>query len=220
MLGCKDLEPLGGLSHLTDLTLRYVASSRNLDALSGLTALRRLRIDQSVGSNRDIVRVNTLQPLSGLANLQELILRGTAIGDGDLTPLIALPNLRKVVLGRHIEGDVEKLKIARPDLEIEHQEASAKQAGVVELVGQITIRGPVGELKQWSIYADLTTDLDVQTNYAAEQQLKRTLKEVAPDLLRRIDFDTEGDGVAVFAEAEADIRATAKILNEMLKPTA
>jgi len=58
----------------------------------------------------------------------------------------------------------------------------------------------------------------VQTNHAAEQLLKRTLKRIAPDLLRRIDFDTEGDGVAVFAEAENDIRTVAKILDEMLKP--
>ena len=85
-------------------------------------------------------------------------------------------------------------------------------------MGQVTIHGPSGELKQWSIYEELTADLGVQTNHAAEQLLKRTLKKIAPDLLRRIDFDTEGDGVVVFAAAETDIRAVAKILDEMLKP--
>jgi hypothetical protein len=61
---------------------------------------------------------------------------------------------------------------------------------------------PSGELKQWSIYEELAANLGVQTNQAAEQLLKRTLKKIAPDLLRRIDFDTEGDGVTVFADAE------------------
>jgi hypothetical protein len=218
MVGCKDLESLEALSRLTDLTLRYVAASRNLNALSELTGLLRLRIDQSVGSNRDIIRVQSLRPLAGLENLQELVLLGTEISDGDLTPLINLPKLRKVVLGRHLGADVDKLKAARPDMEIDHHLPAPKQAGIVERVGQITIHGPSGELKQWSIYEELTADLGVQTNYAAEQLLKRTLKKIAPDLLRRIDFDTEGDGVAVFAEAETDIRAVAKILTEMLKP--
>jgi protein phosphatase 1 regulatory subunit 7 len=151
MLGCKDLEPLEGLSRLTDLTLRHVPASRNLNALSELTGLSRLRIDQSVGSDRDIIRVESLQPLAKLINLRELVLLGTDIGDGDLTPLIGLPQLRKVVLGRHLEADVDKLKAARPDIEIDHHLPAAKQPGIIERVGQITIHGPIGELKRWSI---------------------------------------------------------------------
>jgi hypothetical protein len=89
---------------------------------------------------------------------------------------------------------------------------------MVERAGQITIHGPMGESKQWSIYEELTDGLGVKTNDAAEQALKRTMKKVAPDLLRRVEFDTEGDGVAVFAESETDIRAVAKILDRMLRP--
>jgi len=217
MAGCKELEPLGSLSRLTDLTLRYVAASQNLNALSGLKSLLRLRIDQSVGSRRDIVTVESLRPLNKLVNLQEVVLLGTAIGDGDLAPLIGLPNLRKVVLGRHIAADVEKLKAARPDVEIEHHAPPAKKAEDVERVGEITIHRPAGEVKQWFIYEDLTEDLGVETNYGAEQLVRRTLKKVAPELLRRIDFDSEGDGVSILAEGEADIRAVAQIINGMLK---
>ena len=217
MVGCKELEPLGSLPRLTDLTLRYVAASRNLNALSGLKSLLRLRIDQSVGSRRDIVTVESLRPLSDLVNLQEVALLGTAIVDADLAPLIGLPNLRKVVLGRHIEADVEKLKAARPDVQIEYHAPSAETAEDVERVGEITIHRPAGEMKQWFIYEDLTGDLGVETNYAAEQLFKRTLKKVAPELLRRIDFDSEGEGVSILAEGEADIRAVAQIINGMLK---
>jgi hypothetical protein len=152
MVGCKDLEPLSGLAHLTDLTLRYVAASRNLNALSDLAGLARLTINQSVGSNRDIIRIESLRPLAGLVNLQEVLLLGTEICDGDLTPLIGLPKLRKVVLGRHLRADVDKLRAARPDIEIDHHLPPAKQAATVDRVGQITIHGPIGELKQWSIY--------------------------------------------------------------------
>jgi hypothetical protein len=176
-------------------------------------------MDQSVGSNRDIIRVETLRPLAGLENLRELVLLGTNIGDGDLSPLIGLPKLQKVVFGWHLEADVDKLKIARPDIEIDHHLPPGKQSGIVERVGQITIHGPIGESRRWSIYEELTDGLGVQTNDAAEQALQRTMKKVAPDLLRRVEFDTEGDGVAVFADAERDIRAVAKILDGMLKPS-
>jgi hypothetical protein len=219
MVGCKDLEPLGGLTRLTDLTLRHVAASRNLNALSGLSELARLTMDQSVGSNRDIVTVETLRPLAGLENLLELVLLGTNVVDGDLSPLIGLPKLRRVVLGWHLEADVDKLRIARPDIEIDRHLPPAKQAGVVKRVGQITIHGPMGESRQWSIYEELTDGLGVKTNHAAEQALRRTLKKIAPDLLRRVEFDTEGDGVAVLADTKRDIRAVAKILGGMLKPS-
>lgn len=87
----------------------------------------------------------------------------------------------------------------------------------MERVGQITIHKPIGESKQWSIYEELTGGLGVQTNHAAEQALRRTMKKIAPDLLRRVEFDTEGDGVAVYADTESDIRAVAKIVDEMLR---
>jgi len=50
-----------------------------------------------------------------------------------------LPKLRKVV-GRHLEANVDKLKAARPDMEIDHRLPAVKQPDIVERVGQITIR--------------------------------------------------------------------------------
>jgi hypothetical protein len=104
------------------------------------------------------------------------------VGDGDLSPLIALPKLRKVVIGRYLEADIDTLKLARPEIEIDRHLPPAKPPGMVERAGQITIHGPMGESKQWSIYEELTDGLGVKTNDAAEQALKRTMKKVAPDL--------------------------------------
>jgi hypothetical protein len=60
-----------------------------------------------------------------------LALLGTDICDGDLAPLIDLPKLRKVVLGRHLEADVDKLKAARPDIEIDHHLPAANNRGLL-----------------------------------------------------------------------------------------
>jgi hypothetical protein len=71
-------------------------------------------------------------------------------------------------------------------------------------------------MQEWSIYDDLADVLDVETNYAAEQQVRRLMKKIAPEVLRRIDFDTEAGGVGIYAKTEADIRAVATILGGIL----
>jgi hypothetical protein len=42
--------------------------------------------------------------------------------------------------------------------------------------------------------------------------VRRVLKKLAPEVLRRIDFDTEAGGVGIYAKTEADIRTVATIL--------
>ncbi|MGI8959536.1 MAG: hypothetical protein ACR2IV_07225 [Bryobacteraceae bacterium] len=219
MVGAGDLSPIRGLLNLREVTFRYVRGCRDLGGLAGLPELKRLNIDQSVSSDRDIFHVETLRPLAALPYLEEVVLLGTAIDDGDLSPLAQLPNLRKVRLGRHSGADVDKLRVARPDLAVEYTAPPAKSNELTERVGQVTIRRPGAGLQVWSIYDDLASALNVETNYAAEQQVRRVLKKLAPELLSRIDFDTEGGGVGIYAKAEADIRAVAAILGGLLPKT-
>jgi hypothetical protein len=219
MVAAEDLSPLGGLLNLQEITFRYVRGCRDLGGLAALPQLRRLTMDQSVGSDRDIVHVETLRPLAALPRLEEVVLLGTAIDDGDLSPLVALPKLRKVRLGRHSGADVDKLRAARPDLAIEYSAPPAKSNELTERIGEITIRHPGGGIQEWSIYDDLAYALEVETNYAAEQQVRRLMKKIAPEVLRRIDFDTEAGGVGIYAKTEADIRAVATILGGLLPKT-
>jgi hypothetical protein len=110
---------------------------------------------------------------------------------------------------------VAKLRLARPDLVIEYTAPPAKSKDLTERIGQVTIRHPGGGSNVWSIYDDLAGALNVETNYAAEQQVRRVLKKLAPEVLRRIDFDTEADGVGIYAKTEADIRTVATILGRL-----
>jgi hypothetical protein len=212
MVAVDDLSPIRELLNLREVTFRYVRGCRDLTGLVRLPELRRLTIDQSVVSDRDIVHIETLRPLAAFPHLEEVVLLGTAIDDGDLSPLAELPDLRKVRLGSHSGADVERLRLARPDLVIEYTAPPAKSNDLTERIGQVTIRHPGGGSNVWSIYDDLAGALNVETNYAAEQQVRRVLKKLAPEVLRRIDFDTEAGGVGIYAKTEADIRTVATIL--------
>jgi hypothetical protein len=131
------------------------------------------------------------------------------IEDGDLLPLADLKSLKKVRLGSRIGADVEKLRAARPDLEIHYTPPDTRFDALREQVGFVTIQRPGAGLPQWSIFQDLASRLGVSTNYAAESRVKREVRKRNPE------WDTEAGGVGCYADNEADIRAVANIVNEI-----
>jgi hypothetical protein len=84
-----DLAALEAAESLESLQFNTCRGVRSLDAM----ALKRLKLEQrgTVGSVR---------PLAGLRNLQELFLIGVTVEDGDLSPLLSLPALRKVAFAK------------------------------------------------------------------------------------------------------------------------
>jgi hypothetical protein len=217
-LSVTSLAPLRGLSRLSELTLCFVLGCHDLGPLAGLNALRRLEISQPTMSDRDIYHVESLKPLAEATALEEIDLVGTAVKDGDLTPLAGLPRLRKIKLCGEINADVDQLRRARPDLTIEDLDLDRPKAeGKSERVGEVTIFHPVEGIAAWSILDDLAEPLGLSTNYAAEKQIREVLRKVAPDVLRRLDFDTEGGNVGIYAKDAADIRSAAAIVDGLIR---
>jgi hypothetical protein len=72
-------------------------------------------------------------------------------------------------------------------------------------------------MKVWSIFESLAELLNVSTNYAAESLIKREIKKRHPDLAKRLHWDTEGGAVGISADAEADIRSVAEIINHLIE---
>ena len=214
-LGTGDLMPLRGLTTLSDLWLTLMDRCRSLEPLAGLPALRRLVVYQPAMNAREVSHIDTLKPLATLASLEEFVLVGTKIDDGDLSPLFDLPRLARVHLGQDVGADVEKLRRARPDLRIVY--FPPKAGPPAERVGEIAIHPPQGAVKEWWIFEDLAEGLGTETNYAAERQVRKAIKKVCPDLLHRLSFDTEAGGVSLSAVSEEDIRRAAEILNELLR---
>jgi hypothetical protein len=210
-----DLSPLCDLTRLTEVTCRMPDRSLDLASLARVPALRRLEIDEAPITDMDIVRLPSIEPLSRAPALEEIVLMGTRVEDGDLMPLAAIERLRRVRLGDDIGCDVDKLRDARPDLTIEY----TPRAGTLrkfEKVGQVTVYPPSEGIETWSIFDNLATALRVQTNYAAEQLIRREVKKISQELLKRLDWDTEAGAVGIYAAAEQDIHTVAEVVNRLL----
>jgi hypothetical protein len=211
-----ELKALRELRQLTSLTLRMPAAGLDLESIAQVPLLRSLEIDDSSNTDADMFRIPTLKPIEKAAALGEVLLRCT-VEDGDLTPLAKLPQLRKVKLASYIGADVEALRAARPDVEIDYTPPDPKWAKLKERVGRITIQRPGEGMKVWSIFESLAELLNVSTNYAAESLIKREIKKRHPDLAKRLHWDTEGGAVGISADAEADIRSVAEIINHLIE---
>ncbi len=212
-LDMSDLSSLRELRHLKSLQLR-MTDSVDLDSVAAIPGLRTFVIDSS---RRDgaFVRLPGLHPLRRSSDLEEIVLRETIVEDGDLLPLADLTELKRVRLGSMVGADVDKLRGARPDLQIDYTPPDTRFDALKERVGRITIQKPGAGLEQWSIFEDLASLLGVSTNYDAESRLRREVRKKDPDLARRLEWDTEAGAVGCYGHNEADIRAVAEMVNNL-----
>jgi hypothetical protein len=208
------LEPLAELPALQELELRDVLTVHDISPLGTLLQLRKLTINWWAQGFGDAVRINSIRPLAHNGSLEELDLSGTVIEDGDLSPLVGLPALRKVRLYGELGSAVDELRRARPDIEIKWSEPP-KPTG--KKVGPVYIQPPVPDSDDWWIVKDLTDLLGTSTNYAAETKLKKALKQEDPELLARLDFDTEAGEVVILGKSEKDLRSVAKLIGRLAK---
>lgn len=214
-LGMDDLSPLRDLAGLESLLIRMPAGTLDLSSIGQVRSLRSLEIDESVISDADIIRLANLKALAGSENLEELVLVGVAIEDGDLTPLAALPRLRRVRLGSHIAADVGALRSARPDIAIDYTPPIPRGAVEGERIGRITIHRPASGIQQWSIFESLASALGTETNYAAEKKIQQALKKRDPEAAARVTWDTEAGAIGIYAAREDDIRLVADVINDL-----
>jgi len=214
-LRMDDLSTLRGLPRLHTLTCRMPAGAVDLESIATLPELRTLVIDDAAMTDSEMLRLPTLKPLAKASALEELTLLA-AVEDGDLQPLMELPQLRKLKLGPGIGGDVELIR-TRAEIQLDHTPPDPKWEKLKERVGAITIQRPGEGLEKWSIFESLAPALKLATNYAAESRIKREVKERSKELSKRLEWDTEAGGVGIYAQSEADIRAVAEIVNDLLR---
>jgi hypothetical protein len=210
-----DLSLLTSLPALRKLTLRMVPNDVDLRSVARIPGLRHLVIDGP--ADGEDFQLPDCRPLCQLEQIEHLVLEQCSFVDGDLSPLASLTGLRKLRLGWHSNADLEGLRRARPDLEIDAPEAKRdpELEALREKVGAITLLKPGHGLDQWSIFESFAGRLEVSTNYAAEKRIIAAVKAVDPALAARLDWDTEAGAVGVSGE-EADIRALADVINRLL----
>jgi len=207
----RDLTPLAALPNLHDLTLTYTDAVTDYAPIGSLKNLRRFEL--TLGNITDQAPLSSIGFLAGLDELEEVIIQNVALADPRLDPLFALPRLRRVRLTGRAGPDVDDLRRRRPDLEIDAY-LIGEPAGRVH-VGPIHYDPPIEGLERWWIYQDVHDLLRTPTNDAAERALRRRLKDADPDLLARLEFDTESGAIGIYASTETDIRAVAEALRDL-----
>jgi hypothetical protein len=214
-LQMDDLAPLRDLPHLTSLTIRMPAGRIDLESIGQVSTLRSLVIDESVLSDRDIMHLPTLRHLSSARALEELVLTGVQLGDRNLLSLAELPRLRKLRLGQEIGADVEALRTALPELEVQYTRPPARRTGLQVRIGNVTINRPGDEINTWWVFDDLAALIGTSTNYAAEKKIRSAVKKLDAKLASRLEWDTGAGAVGIYAEHEQDMRKVAEVVNEV-----
>ena len=218
----KSLAGIERLSGLEDLYL-YNPGVTDLTPLEAVTGLRRLRLDMptKVGDFAPIGRLERLESLiidfkgsdaavlprlsdlAQLRGLRELALIG-ADGSG-WRFLLDLPDLRRIRLFGSVDPDAPELLRRRfPDALVDVRPVEAKAVTPIE----------VNRLAdgQWSIFADVHDVLGVSDNFKAEARLRKQLASADPELLSRLEFDSEADALGVVGGSEADLRRVLAVL--------
>jgi hypothetical protein len=217
MMGVDDLSPLAGLPWLGEVELTGLDRAHDLSPLGTLPSLRRLLIERAGIEERDIVHVDSLRPLASARALEAVMLRATVVDDGDLAPLAELPALRRVEVFGDLGRAVAALRRARPDVEVVWREGAKPVPGVQ--AGPVFLHPANQKIPIWWMREDLTGLLRAPTNADAEDRLRAALAVEDAPLLARLRFDTEADAVVVESDREEDLRAVARLIEQLSRPT-
>jgi hypothetical protein len=227
----RSLSGIEALTGLEDLFL-YSTSVEDLMPIAGLS-LRRLRIDlppdgftlNGVGALRGLRSVvfrlhggsvPSLAPLAALERLEELAVMGQVV-DRDLEPLFGLRGLKRLRLIGTFGAQETELRARLPatSIEVVHLGQPGATSPASAAIEVSTLAGS-GE---WSIFVDVARSLGVADNLAAEAKVRAAIASERPDLMDRLDFDSEPERLSIVGDAEADVRAAAEITARLIEST-
>ena len=207
----RDLTLLAELPRLETLELVHMDAVSDVGPIARLPGLRRLKI--LLGDNTDVGVLPSVSFLAPLEQLEEVELLNIDIADQRLDPLFELPRLRRVMLTGRVGPNVEELRRQRPELEL-RTHLTGEPEGRVD-VGPVHYDPPVAGIEKWSIFQSLVDVLGTGTNDAAERRTRGEVRRRDPDLLERLEFDSEAGAVGIYAGSEADIRTVAEAIRDL-----
>ncbi len=118
--GLVDIDALASMDHsLTDFELNVCRKVTDISALGHHEKLRRITLI-------DCGRISSIAPLADLPELEEFWFYGTTtIDDGDMSPLLRMPALKRVSFGHHKHythrtEDIERLRDLKPSDPLPH----------------------------------------------------------------------------------------------------
>lgn len=192
--GVADLTPLAAPQGLRRLRLDMPAKVVDFAPIGQLEHLRSLIVNFKGSASISVPR---MADLASLHEMRDLAL--TKADGGGWRFLLDLPDLRRILLYGSLDADApERIQSRFPEALVDVRPVSTQAAKPIE-VKQL----PDG---RWSIFADVHDLLGVADNFDAETRLRELLATTDPELLARLEFDSDADALGVVGPAEADLR--------------
>jgi hypothetical protein len=203
------LAPLKQLPRLQFLDLSPGRAPKDLEVIGQLTNLRSLAV--LIGSASSPYTLESAALFSGLERLEGLQCLAF-LEDRDLTPLAGLRNLKYLCFwGTFPVEQVRWLQQRLPDCELDLTTGPA-QPPETKFGPLIGIRDDEG---RWTVFQDLRSILDHETNHDAEHAVMAHLASSNPRVLKRVTFDSEVDAFCVYADSGDDIQSVADAIEAL-----
>jgi len=208
-----NIDSLTYLEKTTGLETLELGLCRKLESLDGierLTALGRLDIDE-------LRSIPSIRPLAALRHLRRLNMRDTRVVDGNLSPLMQLSELEDLMLMDDY-GD-QPAEVARRLPHCKMMVVGRGRRGKPsEIRGAVAIFHDIdskAEAVAYRISQDLTVILSVDTNDEADERVQDEMERRFPEVVKDLEFDTEGEAFVVRSPSLDAIRLVARCINDM-----
>ena len=204
---CPTLAGLGASKSLSALEVRARRPPSDLAEIGRVETLERLSL--VFGYLNDVVEVSSIGFLRSLGRLTDLSIATVRLRDGDVGPIQGLRRLKRVKLvgdfGPMVRGLGAALRRRGAKVDV-HAIAPPKHKAIAT---------PKRLDGAWTIFEDLAGPLKRRDNYKVEAEVKRALKNAAPGVIERIEFDSEKDSFSAVASSRKDIDLVSEIVRNL-----
>jgi hypothetical protein len=200
---CPSLAPLLRAPRLAHLSITSRQAPRDVHVLGELVGLRSLYFYP--GSISSGLHLKSAALFARLTNLEYLRCH-TLLDDHDLTPLGALTKLTYLCFyGTFPAENVRWLKERLPGCNVDLTAGMPPASTTKEKIG--VLMATTLDDGRLSVFEDLTDAVGLTTNHEVQDAVESELSRRAPDVLARVQFDSETEAFCVYAETRDDIRA-------------
>jgi hypothetical protein len=204
---CPPLSTLSQIGTLRNLSLQARTPPSDLEEISNFVDLEELTLN--FGDIHGLADVRSLAFLRPLRKLRTLELHRIRLADRDVGPIEELHQLRVVKISGDFGPGANRLIRSERGRDITIAEVAP---GPKTGVGPVT---PRLVADKWTVFQDLSELVGGKNNHDAERAIRRRLKTDAPDLVARIEFDSEADAFGARAKSREDIYRLAAIIKSM-----
>ncbi len=205
---CPSIAELAREVPLTELDVQAATPPPDLKEIGKIASLEKLKL--VFGNIHGPVTLPSLAFLGSLKKLRHLEIHGVRAADQDTSFVDALPSLEFLELTGDFGHGTEKVTL---------RGVRGRRRPMTQAISPPKKRAAAIKPRfisgAWTIFDDLSKRLGVANNYDAELVVRKRLKAVAPDLVDRIDFDSEAESFAASLKSKKDAERLVSIIRSI-----